>query len=273
MLTIAVLGVLGLCFGSFVQALSWRVHEQSKTKKSKKTLSVIHGRSQCENCGHKLATLDLVPLLSWLFLRGHCRYCKKPIHWSVPFIEVAMALVFVLSYWLWPESLAGGQWLLLGTWLVCSVGLLALTVYDIRFMLLPNRILYPTFFVALVGRLGYIIFFSPKPAHDLLFLVLAVAVASGLFWILYQVSKGQWIGFGDVRLGLITGTLLATPAKSFIMIFLASILGTLFVAPALINGRKHLTAKLPFGPFLIVATFITMLVGQAMLDWYQGFLL
>lgn len=282
---IVVLIILGLVFGSFVNALVWRVHEQSKAVSGKRkgeqptddskflTLnasrySVISGRSQCVNCGHILAAKDLVPVLSWLALRGHCRYCQKPISKQYPTIELLLAVLFVLSYIFWPLALTGGQWLLFGTWLAASVGLLALAVYDLRWMLLPNRILHPTLFVALTGTVGYILFFSKDIAHSFWLLALSILVASGFFAAIYVFSRGKWIGFGDVRLGLVTGTLLATPAKSFLMIFLASILGTLSVLPALIAGRKKLVAKIPFGPFLIVATFIALLFGQSVIDWY-----
>src|SRR5664279_5463431 len=135
---------------------------------------------------------------------------------------------------------------------------MALLVYDARWFLLPNKIIYPTFFVAAAGRLVYLIGYSPNKGHALLMWFLSVAVASGMFWLLYIISNGKWIGFGDVRLGLITGTVLATPAKSFLMIFMGSILGTLFILPAIAVGKKSLTSKLPYGPFLIAATAVVV---------------
>jgi prepilin signal peptidase PulO-like enzyme (type II secretory pathway) len=119
------------------------------------------------------------------------------------------------------------------------------------------------------SRLIYILGFEGHKLHALLMWVLSVAVASGIFWMLFIISQGKWIGFGDVRLGFITGTVLASPGKSFLMILLASILGTLFVLPAIIAGKKEMTSKLPFGPFLIAATMILVLFGDSILDWYQ----
>lgn len=264
----------GLALGSFVNALIWRLHEQSKAKKSKLSkskanLSIINGRSICDHCKHLLAWYDLIPVLSWVWLRRRCRYCHKLISWQVPGVELALALVFTLSYAFWPVSLSGGQWVLFITWLLSSVGLLALLVYDVRWMLLPNKIIYPTLAVAAVGRAVYLIGYEPHRLHALLYWLLGVAVASGLFWILFMVSRGKWIGYGDVRLGLITGTLLATPAKSFLMIFLASAIGVALIIPALIAGKKTLASKLPYGPFLITATAICVLLGQPIIDWYK----
>jgi prepilin signal peptidase PulO-like enzyme (type II secretory pathway) len=275
-LVVLILAWFGLAFGSFVNALVWRVHEQSKKRKSKRTnvnLSIVNGRSICPNCKHVLAWHDLVPVFSWLFLRGKCRYCKKPISKQYPLVEIAMALVFVCSYIWWPTDLdKAGDMVLFITWLATSVGLMALLVYDALFMLLPNRILYPTFYVALVGRLIYLIGFESNKGHEALAWILSVGVASGIFWLLFVLSRGKWIGYGDVRLGLITGTILADPAKSFMMIILGSLLGTLFILPALLLGKKNLASRLPYGPFLIAATMVVLLFGDRILDWYTSFM-
>ena len=255
---------LGLCAGSFVNALVWRL---------KKKKDWVKSRSQCINCGHTLSAGDLVPVLSWLFLRGRCRYCQKPISAQYPIVELAGGVVFALSYLLWPQTLdASGQWILFTSWILTSVGLLALLVYDYKWMLLPNGILYPTALVAIAGRLIYTTWFEPDISASMVRWVLSVAIASGIFLLIYLVSNGKWIGYGDVRLGIITGTVLASPSKSFLMIFAASLLGVLYVLPALATGRQKLASKVPFGPFLIVATFIVLLFGQQIIDWYTGLL-
>jgi prepilin signal peptidase PulO-like enzyme (type II secretory pathway) len=273
MLIIAlILFVLGLSWGSFVNALVWRLHEQKGHKKPDKSLSVLNGRSMCVHCRHELAWYDLIPLFSWLWLHGHCRYCKKPISKQYPVVELVGGLIFTGSYLLWPQVVhADGQWLLLTTWLVSSVGLLALLIYDVRWMLLPNKIIYPTLTVAFIGRLAYLILFENRPDHGLLLWVLAVLISSGVFYVLYMVND-KWIGFGDVRLGLITGTLLADPQKSLAMIFIASLLGSLIAAPDLIRGKKTLASRLPYGPFLIAATAIMVLWGDSLLNWYKNLL-
>lgn len=270
-----VLAVLGLILGSFVNAVVWRTRQQSLAKSRQSSaknnqLSILYGRSQCTHCGHILASKDLIPVLSWLFLGGRCRYCQKPISRQYPLVELTMALVFLVSYLFWPSELHGaGQWVLFVTWLASAVGLLALAVYDWRWMILPSRILYPTLLAAFAGRLSYVLFFSDNTAHSFGRWALGVAVASGIFLLLYIVSQGRWIGFGDVRLGLITGTLLADPINAFLMIMLASTLGTLFVLPALLNGRRSTASKIPYGPFLIAASTIVMLFGADMTDWYR----
>jgi prepilin signal peptidase PulO-like enzyme (type II secretory pathway) len=271
MLLIAfILFVLGLSWGSFVNALVWRLHEQTNSKKAGTNLSIINGRSMCVNCRHTLAWYDLIPVFSWLFLRGRCRYCQKPIKDS-PLVELTAGLVFAGSYLFWPSTVhLGGQWLLLGSWLTAFVGLLALAVYDLRWMTLPNKVIYPTLAAAAAGRIIYIAAFDNRPLHEILLWAGSIVIASGVFLALFELSKGKWIGYGDVRLGLITGTLLADPAKSLAMIFLASFIGTLVILPSLAGGKKTLASKLPYGPFLIAACSILVVFGDSLLDWYKG---
>src|SRR5262245_33007691 len=129
-----ILTLLGLCLGSFVNALVWRIHEAHKGNK----ISIFTGRSQCPHCHHQLAAKDLVPVLSWLIIRGRCRYCGQPISKQYPLVELAMVAVFIVSYAYWPGGFYGtGAWVLLISWMAVSVGLLALLIYDLKWMLLP----------------------------------------------------------------------------------------------------------------------------------------
>jgi prepilin signal peptidase PulO-like enzyme (type II secretory pathway) len=279
---VVILTFLGLSLGSFVNALVFRLHEQSKKSTSRPVdqlssvqknfanLSILSGRSMCPNCGHQLSARDLVPIFSWILLKGRCKYCKKPIHWQYPAVELAAATVFVTSYLFWPGGLhSHGSIVLFVAWLATSVGLLALLVCDFRWMLLPSKIIYPTLIIVVAGRLTYLIGYEPDHWHGLIKWILSVAVSSGLFWLIFMSSKGAWIGYGDVRLGLITGTVLADPLKSLLMVFVASLLGLIFTVPTMIVKRKGLTGRIPYGPFLITATAIVLLFGQSAIDWYR----
>ena len=265
-----ILAVLGLAAGSFISAVVWRLRQQERKKHD---FSILKGRSQCPHCHHTLAWYDLIPLFSWLFLRGRCRYCRQPISWQYPLLELAAASAFVISYAYWPGGVYGAaDWVLLVTWLSTSVGLLALLLYDLKWMLLPNKIIYPTLIIAVGGRLVYLISFEADIKNALIDWGLSILVASGLFWLIYKASSERLIGYGDVRLGLITGTVLADPLMSILMIFAASVLGTLVALPALAAGRKHLGSKLPFGPFLIIATALVLLFGSPVIDYYKRLL-
>ncbi len=273
---IAVLIVIGLALGSFVNALVWRVHEQEKEvgkKKSDKNylklLSISKGRSMCPHCKHKLAKQDLLPVVSWLGLKGKCRYCHKPISVQYPIVELVMAGLFIASYCWWPVALHGGtQPVIFVLWLMLLTGLMALLVYDLRWLLLPNRILYPLGLVAAVQAV-IVITIAPRPLIALINVILAVLVGGGVFYILFQVSGGKWIGGGDVKLGWLLGLAVATPTRSVLFIFIAAVLGSLISLPLLATHRLKPSSIIPFGPFLIIGAIIVQLFGHIILLWYQ----
>jgi len=265
---------LGLCFGSFVNALVWRLHEQSLPKKkraaSDKELSISTGRSMCPHCQHTLGFWDLLPLVSWLWLRGRCRYCHKAIGWQYPLVEAATALVFVATYTFWPLTLDGRGIFLLVVWLAALTGLMALIVYDVRWMLLPNKIVFPLIVLGLLQTLVVALAYQGG-LHSLVNALYAVAIGGGVYYVLFQLSKGAWIGGGDVKLGYALGLFLATPSKAFLLLFVASLLGIILAVPGLVSKKLSVSSRIPFGPSLIIASAIVMLFGQAVIDWYLRF--
>ncbi len=274
-MVIVILVLLGLCFGSFAEALVWRIHEQSKPKKERVTankddLSMVKGRSMCASCQHTLAWYDLLPLVSWLSLGGKCRYCHKPIGWQPPLLELATACLFVLSYLVWPATLIGlGRWTEFVIWLAFVVGFVALVVYDLRWMLLPDRIVYPLLVLATVQVLLRVFIFH----HDgwtLFTSFWGFICLGGLFYMLFQLSSGKWIGGGDVKLGFVLGILVGGPMSAILLLFIASLLGTLVSAPMLVSKRLKHSNRIPFGPFLIIAAIIVQLFGRTIVSWYTG---
>jgi prepilin signal peptidase PulO-like enzyme (type II secretory pathway) len=273
--------VWGLCFGSFVNAWVWRLRQQelleeSKPKRGKhaaKDLSIVHGRSMCVDCHHTLAWYDLLPVVSWLSLGGKCRYCHKPISWQYPLVELVTAVLFVVSYAAWPDSLQSPvSSLQFFLWLVFVVSFMALLVYDVRWMLLPNKIVFPLMGVAAVFLVCEMVL-SGEPWMALWGAIGGLLAVGGLFWVLYQVSDGKWIGGGDVKLGFVLGILAGSPVQGLLVIFVASVLGTLAALPQLVSKRLKASSRIPFGPFLIVATVVVVLWGQRMVDWYLGIIL
>ncbi len=270
---LAVLLVLGLALGSFVNALVWRVYQQGLPKKkrvaSDKELSIVTGRSMCPDCRHTLAWYDLLPLVSWVLLVGKCRYCKKPVHWQYPVVELTVAVLFVVSYIFWPTELQGlTDQVIFGAWLAALVGLVALTVYDIRWMLLPNTLVLAVAAPAAISAAARMLA-ADNPLSGAFIIMGSIIVAGGIFYALFQVSDGKWIGGGDVKLGFVLGLLLASPVLAFLMLFVASLLGLVFALPGVVLGRKDFSSKLPFGPFLIAATVLTLLFGTGLVDWYS----
>ncbi len=297
LMIIVVLLVTGLCFGSFVNALVYRLYTQAsqkpKVKKSKAATastgskaqglstfdfrlstksedrySILHGRSMCPHCKHELSALDLLPVVSWLWLRGKCRYCGKRISVQYPLVELATAALFVVSYLWWPVAFSVAQTAIFILWSALLVGFMALIVYDLRWKLLPNRIMYPLSVVAALMALIAIIT-AHNPLTALINTFFGVLVGGGIFYVLFQVSKGKWIGGGDVKLGWLLGLVAGTPARSVLFIFLAALLGSLISVFLLLTKRLQRNSTIPFGPFLIIGAIIVQLFGHAILLWYQ----
>jgi leader peptidase (prepilin peptidase) / N-methyltransferase len=273
---VVVLGIVGLCLGSFVNALVWRLHEQEALTHQKKKpsqqqlekLSILRGRSMCPACRHELAPKDLVPVFSWLSLKGKCRYCHKPISWQYPLVEALTAALFVLSYVYWPLALHGVGLFEFIIWLPLLTGLVALFVYDARWFLLPSRIIYPLLVLAVI-QVTVVALFARGSMASLLGALVGVLMLAGLFYVLHEISNGQWIGFGDVRLAVLLGLLAGGPLNSLLLLFLASSGGTVVALPLLFTGRANRKSHLPFGPFLIAAAIIVVLFGASITKWYK----
>lgn len=261
---------MGLIFGSFINALVWRVHEQdqSKTKAKKAKYSITKGRSQCINCAHTLAAVDLIPVMSWILLRGKCRYCKKPISAQYPLVELLTASVFVISFSYWPHNFEVLGVIAFVGWLAALVVLIALMVYDLKWMLLPNRLVATTVALALVTQV-FLALSLNKPMQ-LVGAVAGAAVLFGFFWALFEASKGKWIGGGDVKLAVGLGLLAGGILESVLLVFVASLLGTIISSPLLSSKKLSVKSKIPFGPFLIIAAVVVFLFGSSFINWYKN---
>ena len=256
---VALLVIVGLAFGSFVNALVWRLHAKRDWVKE---------RSECPHCHHVLGPLDLVPVLSWVFLRGKCRYCHKPIPDS-PLVELALPALFIFSYLLWPLPLEGVGLYDFVFWLVFLVGFMALAVYDLKWFLLPDYIVFPLIALAAAQLVGRVVIFGGS-WRDLVSGLIGAAVMSGMFYIIYVISKGAWIGFGDVKLALVLGALAGGAVPSLLVLFVASVIGTAASLPLVLAGKANRKSHLPFGPMLIAGLVVVVLFGQAMIDWYTN---
>lgn len=280
--------LFGVCFGSFAGATVWRLraqqlqydknnkqpYEKAEYTRLKKLMGVkvTKDRSQCLECGYELKWYDLIPIVSWLSLRGKCRACKHPIGWFELLMELGVALFFVLSYILWPGGVESGLEIAhLVLWLAAGVVMAILFAYDAKWFLLPD---IATIALAVIG-LG-IVGVSAAEAQDvagtLLTTVGSVGILGGLYAVLYAVSKGKWIGFGDVKLGVALGLLLVDWQLAAVALFTANLIGCLIVIPLLATKKVKRTSHIPFGPMLIGGAIIAWFVGWRILDWYLSLL-
>ncbi len=255
---VAIFGLLGLCFGSFVNALVWRL---------RKKRNFVSERSECTHCHHVLAWYDLVPVVSWISLKGKCRYCHKKIDDS-PLTEVGVSATFVLSYVFWPFGFSVGGWALLVIWLFMIVLLAAAFLYDLRWMLLPDKLTFPLVGLGVVWAFIYYLGVEQVSlASAGLEIIFGLTSVAGVYGLLYIVSKGAWVGLGDVKLGIFMGLTLGW-WRGVLAVILANIIAFLIILPGLLSGKIKRTSRIPFGPFLIVATVIALLFGSAIISWY-----
>jgi len=229
---------------------------------------VTEDYSRCLSCQHKLAWYDLLPLVSWLSTGGKCRYCHARIGKFEPLMEIGVAAVFALSYLLWPLPTEGAQGLLLfALWLLSVVLLAVLFAYDLKWFLLPNSLVFSLIGVGAVMTVIRLLN-TPNALAVLTSTGGAVLVLSGLYFLLYHVSRHQWVGFGDVKLGLGLALLLGDWRLALLALFLANLIGSLAVLPGMALGKLHRKAHVPFGPLLIAGTIIAMLIGERVISYY-----
>ena len=281
---ILLLALFGLLFGSFTGAQVWRlrarqlvedkaVGERIDKKEYRQLVSLANqpaskDRSRCLSCHHQLAWYDLLPILSWASTGGKCRYCKKPIGYFEPLMEVSVAAFFVMSFIFWPFELATAVEIIrFVIWLISGVMLAILFAYDAKWFLLPDRIVFPLIGLSVVfAGLGLIGTTDIVPA--LISMTGAVLILSGLYLFIWVVSKGKWIGFGDVKLGIALGLLLGQWELAFLALFLANLIGCLIVIPGLATKKLSRTTQIPFGPMLIAGFLLAALFGTELISWY-----
>jgi len=248
---IVIIVIFGLIIGSLLNAIIYRLKSGDK---------IVYSRSKCIHCKHVLGFKDLFPIFSFLFLKGKCRYCKKRISWQYPLVELATAVFFILGYfrYLYPDQ----QIFNLSNYLIFLVFasfLIIIFVYDLKHYLILDKVTLPALIFAFAAN-----FFSGISIVNLL---LASIIIAGFFLFQFVISRGKWIGGGDIRLGLLMGAMLGWP-QAMVALLLAYIMGAVISLILVGLKKKQFGDQLPFGTFLSFATLITLLYGQAILQWY-----
>jgi|SRR3989344_1325387 len=261
--------IFGLCIGSFLNCVIYRLSLDDSSLW--KNLGGLQNRSYCPHCKHPLMWLDLIPVFSFLFLKSKCRYCAQKISIQYPIIEILTGLIFLLIFIFNPP--AGGSIInqfiiyqfinLFFLFYIASV-LIVIFVYDLKYYLIPDKILFPAIAVAFAYRL----FHFPSIINYLG----AVLIAFTFFGVIYLISRGRWMGFGDVKLAVLLGLLLGFPvilAGLFLSFFFGAIIGLGLI----LFGKKGLKSQVPFAPFLIIGTFVALFWGEKIINWYTHFLI
>lgn len=281
---IGLFGVLGAILGSFAGAQVWRLRAKQLIYDKKNGEEVDSGelkrlkplakrgfkndRSQCLKCKHELAWYDLLPVVSWLALGGKCRYCRAPIGMTEILLEVVMALVFAASLACWPGDLSQLiEIAKLIIWMAALVVLAINFVYDMKWSLLVGGLNW-----ALIG-LGLVyaclsMFQSTNVAESLLSLGGSLLILGGLYAFLWLLSRGRWVGDGDIYLGAGLALFLGSWPLAFVALFAANALGTIIVLPMMATGHLSRGSHMPFGPLLIAGFLLAWFIGDFIINWY-----
>ena len=216
--------------------------------------------SFCFSCGHKLSACDLVPVFSFLFLGGRCRYCKSKISWQYPIVEILTGLVF-LSVVLKFSNLLLFPYIIYSVFYILAFCfLIFISVYDFHHKIIPERPVWIFVILALLGSLFLQVYGANEAISYQLRALLASPLMAAPFFILWAVSRGRWMGLGDAKLALGLGFLLGS-SGAITALFLSFILGALVSVFLLIFRGRRFTMKseIPFGPFLVVASFLVFI--------------
>lgn len=245
---IIITGLFGLCIGSFLNVVIWRLPRQEK----------LSGRSHCAKCGKTLSALELLPLLSFLVLRGRCRHCGQRISRRYPIIELVTGLLFALAAYYFPVR-TNTEWIFLVRQLIIIALLIAVFVIDLEHYLILDKIVWPGIVAMLIFNLmTRQLFFSG---------LWGAAVLGGFFFLLWFLSRGKWLGAGDVKLALFIGLAIGWPTV-IVVWFLSYFIGFLVALPLLLLRKKQLSSAIPFGTFLAVATVASLFIGPQLAQWY-----
>ncbi|MCA9381836.1 prepilin peptidase [Candidatus Dojkabacteria bacterium] len=274
--------LFGLAIGSFINAGIYRFKNKIK----------ITGHSICTNCKQELKPLDLVPLFSYLFLKGKCRYCKAKISIQYPIVELVTALIYLLlsihmltiynQYSKFSSQL--GPIFIYCLWLIIITGILVfIAVYDFKFKIIPNEfiiagVIVTTLFILIefIFQLVYAEYGATKFAFTFFFdsplnYILAGVLGFGLLFLVVLATKGKGMGMGDVKYAFLMGLIIGFPSI-LLGLYIAVVIGAIFGIALILIKRKRMKSEIPFGPFLVLGTFFMMLFSTQIIDFSKSLL-
>lgn len=234
--------IFGLIIGSFLNVLIYRIPRKE---------SIILPRSHCVACGHELGILDLVPLASYLLLRGKCRYCGVKVSPLYPVVELITAIVFTVIF------IKGGltTWTAVG--FIFTAILIVGTFTDITTGLIPDKLTYPGIIIGLLlssFTIGFKLAFFGSLGFAITYLLIVF------------ISRGG-MGGGDVKLAAVIGAFLG-PLNSFLVFIISALLAFIGVIPLLISGTANRKTAIRFGPFLAIAAWVVFMFSNEIITFY-----
>ena len=281
--------ISGLFIGSFLNVVSDRIVSNR---------SFLIGRSVCEFCKKVLSALELIPVFSFLVQRGKCKSCKKKLSWYYPVSELLTGLAFALAAYkinIFSPDASSFTWLYFVFLLVILSVYIILFLTDVKYLLLPNKVLFPAIIFNIVFlilglilslnytyqslnndtfskyliKAGYWDLQWQAMVTDHLYILLSALAIGFFFWLLTLIKNGRAMGGGDVKLAFLIGLVNGFPHNVF-AIFLGFLFGAVLSVLLVWTKRKTIKDTVPFGPFLLLGSFVMLFWGDMLIDWYFG---
>lgn len=239
-------GVLGLIWGSFLNVVAYRVPREE---------SLMFPPSHCPNCDHRLGPLDLVPVLSFLMMRGKCRYCGEKISWQYPLIEMITGVGFAVIWSFMQPSSGTEIALVVLNWLFYSF-LLVIFLVDYKEMIIPNE------FNIGIGILAIIKMAITQSYWTEL---LGFAVCGVTILLIVVITNGM--GMGDAKMFAVLGLWFGLKNGLFVLFF-SIIVGAVLSVFLLMTKVKTRKDRIPFGPFISLAAIFGLFFADPIMNWY-----
>jgi len=263
--------VFGLVFGSFLNVVIYRLKTRQK---------LCFGGSFCPECKTQLKWYDLIPLLSFIFLHGRCRYCDAKISWQYPIVELISGLLWVLIFYkfaLPAEALAKAGVLDIIYYIFIFSALLVIAIYDFKWKIIPDKIVYPAIIISLFYNLlnafsaigGSALGGKYLNFEIFIYPLFAALVAFLFFFMFFYFSKGRAMGLGDAKLAFLIGLFLS-PLLAIAAFILSFVIGAVFGIILIGLGKKSLKSQIAFGPFLVLGATIAFFLSDFIIKFFSA---
>ena len=234
--------ILGSLWGSFSNVCIYRLPNSG---------NIAKGRSFCPNCKNKIKWFDNIPFFSYLFLKGKCRQCKKPISFQYFIVELLSAISFIVIFHIYGISITT---LLL---LILSIFFIIIFFIDLKHFIIPNELTFPLMIIGFLKsfdpNLNQTIF--PNYINSLIGGLLGYSIIWFIIFLYKKIRKKEGMGLGDAKLMAVIGFWFGWISVPF-TIFVASTVALVLVVPSLINQSKKMSSEIPFGPYIIIGCIV-----------------
>jgi leader peptidase (prepilin peptidase) / N-methyltransferase len=259
--------IFGLLVGSFINVVVYRLNMAE---------NLITDRSKCPHCKNLIRWYDNIPLISFILLKFRCRDCREKISFQYPLVEFFTGIIFALIGARYFSAADMSTWAATIYYLGISGALVAIFVYDFLYMEIPGLVLWPAVGWAIAFNLlldwnraesGSSIFNSLTYSG-----VLAAFAAFIFFFLMVAISKEKWMGMGDAYLAILLGLILGWP-QIILALMLAFAIGAIFGIILILLKKKKMESQIPFAPFLVLGTLISLFFYVEITSWYFKLLL